>query len=282
MDTITLNCNAKINLSLDVISRREDGYHDLELIFLEIPIFNTVTVSLRDDREIHLSCDDESLPCDERNIAYKAASAFFAETGINYGADIDIKKRIPHGAGLAGGSADAAGVLKALNSLSGRPLDTDALLKLGVKLGADVPFCITGGCAFAEGVGEVLTPLPMPPKSYYVIAKPRESISTAYVFKKLDLKNRPDGLSVPAVATGIMRGDIDMIIENSGNILESVTATEVPVINDIKNIFTEGGAVLSLMSGSGTSVFGAFKTEIAANTAAEKVKNLADKVFIVG
>lgn len=282
MNTITLNCNAKINLSLDAISRREDGYHDLELIFLEIPIFDTVTVSLRGDKEIYLTCDDESLPCDERNIAYKTASAFFAETGINYGADIDIKKRIPHGAGLAGGSADAAGVLKALNSLSGKPLDTDALLKLGVKLGADVPFCITGGCAFAEGVGEVLTPLPMPPKFYYVIAKPRESISTAYVFKNLDLKNRPEGLSVPAVATGIMRGDIDMIIENSGNILESVTAIEVPMINDIKDIFTEGGAVLSLMSGSGTSVFGAFKTEIAANTAAEKVKNLADKVFIVG
>ncbi len=281
MDTITLNCNAKINLSLDAICKREDGYHDLELIFLEIPIYDTITVSLRNDGEIHLSCDDKTLPTDEKNIAYKAAIAFFAETGLNYGADINIKKRIPHGAGLAGGSADAAGVLKALNKLTGEPLSADTLMKLGATLGADVPFCILGGCAFAEGVGDILTPLPAPPKMYYVIAKPEESISTAYVFKNLDLNNRPDNLCVHAVAEGIRRGDIDMIVKSSGNILESVTAKEMPVINDIKKSFTESSAVFSLMSGSGTSVFGAFKTEDGANIAAKAVEKYANKIFIV-
>lgn len=282
MNTITLNCNAKINLSLDAIRKRENGYHDLELIFLEIPISDTVTVSLRNDGEIHLTCDDESLPCDERNLAHKAAAAFFAETGTNHGADIDVKKRIPHGAGLAGGSADAAGVLKALNTLADNPLDSDTLLKIGARLGADVPFCILGGCALAEGIGDILTPLPTPPKLFYVIAKPQESISTAWVFKNLDLNNRPNSLCVPAVAEGIKRGDINMIVNNSGNILESVTTKEVPAINDIKTSFIDSGAVLSLMSGSGTSVFGAFETEAAAKSAAKAVEQYADKVFIIG
>ncbi len=281
MNSISLNCNAKINLSLDAIAKRKDGYHDLELIFLEIPIYDTITVSLRDDGKICLSCDDESLPCDERNIAHSAATKFFHAIGINHGADIVINKRIPHGAGLAGGSADAAGVLKALNSLTGCPLNTDELLKIGTGIGADVPFCILGGCALAKGIGEILTPLPMPPKLYYVIAKPKESISTAFVFKNLNLSNRPDSLCVPAVAEGIRRGDIDMIAKNYGNILESVTAMKVPIINDIKKSFIESGATISLMSGSGTSVFGAFETEAAANVAAEKVTSLADKVFIV-
>ena len=281
MNTITLNCNAKLNLSLDVIRKREDGYHDLELIFLEIPLFDTVTVSLRDDTEIHLSCDDKTLPCDDGNIAYRAAAAFFKTANIKLGVDIDLIKRIPHGAGLAGGSADAAGVLKALNKLTGEPLPTDALMKLGATLGADVPFCIMGGCAFAEGIGDILTPLPAPPKLFYVIAKPKESVSTAFVFKNLNLNNRPDALRVPAVAEGIRRGDLNMIVANSGNILESVTAKHFPIINDIKNCFTENGAGLSLMSGSGTSVFGAFESEELAISAAKAVKKYTDIVYIV-
>ena len=281
MNTITLNCNAKINLSLDGVRKREDGYHDLELIFLEIPVSDTVTVSLRNDTEIRLSCDDKSLPCDDGNIAYRVAAAFFKSADLKLGADIELVKRIPHGAGLAGGSADAAGVLKALNELTGEPLSTDALMKLGATLGADVPFCIMGGCAFAEGIGDILTPLPTPPKLYYVIAKPDESVSTAWVFQNLDLNNRPDALCVPAVAEGIRRGNLDMIIANSGNILENVTAKHFPIINDIKDCFTENGAVLSLMSGSGTSVFGAFKTKELAASAAEAVKKYTDMVYMV-
>lgn len=281
MNTITLNCNAKINLSLDAIRKRENGYHDLELIFLEIPVSDTVTVSLRNDTEIRLSCDDKSLPCDDGNIAYRAAAAFFKSADLKLGADIELVKRIPHGAGLAGGSADAAGVLKALNELTGEPLSTDALMKLGATLGADVPFCIMGGCAQAVGIGDILTPLPTPPKLYYVIAKPDESVSTAWVFQNLDLNNRPDGLCVSAVAEGIRRGDLDMIIANSGNILESVTAKRFPIINDIKDCFTENGAVLSLMSGSGTSVFGAFESEYAASAAADAVKKYTDMVYMV-
>ena len=281
MNTITLNCNAKINLSLDGVRKREDGYHDLELIFLEIPVFDTVTVTLRDDTEIHLSCDDKTLPCDEGNIAYRAAAGFFKTANISLGADIELIKRSPHGAGLAGGSADAAGVLKALNKLTGEPLSTDVLMKLGATLGADIPFCIMGGCAFAEGIGDILTPLPSPPKLYYVIAKPNESVSTAWVFQNLDLSNRPLNLCVSAVAEGIRRGDLDMIIQNSGNILESVTAKQFPIINDIKACFTQNGAILSLMSGSGTSVFGAFESEELAASAAKAVKKYTEMVYIV-
>lgn len=281
MNTITLNCNAKINLALDVARRRADGYHDVELIFNEISLFDTVSVSLRDDIEIHLSCDDTTLPCDDGNIAYRAAAAFFSAANLKLGADIELVKRIPHGAGLAGGSADAAGVLKALNKLAGEPLSADALMKLGVTLGADVPFCIMGGCALAEGIGDILTPLPTPPRLYYVIAKPDESVSTAWVYQNLDLKNKNNNICVGAVADGIRRGDLDMIITNSGNILESVTAKRFPIINDIKDCFTENGAVLSLMSGSGTSVFGAFKSEELASVAAEAVKKYTDMVYIV-
>ena len=150
MKTITLNCNAKINLSLDVVGKRPDGYHNIELIFLEIPLWDEVTVTLRDDGIINLTCDDKTLPTDEKNIAYKAAKAFFKEYGENLGCDIALKKNIPHGAGLAGGSADAAGVLKGLNELLDFPFTQEKLMEIGVTLGADVPFCIMGGCAFAE------------------------------------------------------------------------------------------------------------------------------------
>lgn len=279
--SITLNCNAKINLALDVLERRPDGYHNVELIFNEISLFDIVTVTLRNDTEIHISCDDKTLPCDEGNIAYRAATAFFKAANLKLGADIELIKRIPHGAGLAGGSADAAGVLKGLNKLTEASLSPDALMRLGTTLGADVPFCIMGGCALAEGIGDILTPLPTPPKLYYVIAKPDESVSTAWVYQNLDLKNKNNDICVPAVAEGIRRNDLDMIIKNSGNVLESVTINRFPIINDIKDCFTQNGAILSLMSGSGTSVFGAFESENLAITSAEAVKKYTDNIYIV-
>ena len=278
---ITLKANAKINLSLDVLRRRENGYHDVELIFNEISLSDTVTVSLRDDKKIVLTCDDMTLPTDERNIAYRSAELFFRESKTNYGADIDIKKRIPHGAGLAGGSADAAAVLKALNSLTGNPFSQEKLMEIGVSLGADVPFCIMGGSALAEGIGEILTPLPHLEGITYVLAKPEESISTKWVYENLNLNERPENLCVQAVAEGIRRGDLEMIFKNAGNIMESVTAQKVPVITDIKRCFIENGAEISLMSGSGTTTFGVFKDAEKAEKAAQEVRKYTDEVYIV-
>ncbi len=281
MKSITVDCNAKINLALDVVGEREDGYHELELIFLEIPICDTLTVSLRDDGKINLECDDKTLPTDNKNIAYRAAEKFLNFTGSGMGADIKLEKRIPHGAGLGGGSSDAAGVLMALNSLFDEPYETEALAKMGVELGADVPFFIYGGCALGEGIGEILTPLPAPEGFTYVIAKPRESVSTAYVYQKLDLDNRPANLCVHAVAEGLRRGDWEMICSNAENILESVTAEEMPVICDLKDVMLQNGALVSLMSGSGTAVFGIFKSRDDAKAATDAAAELAENVYLI-
>lgn len=281
MDSVTTKCNAKINLSIDVLKRRPDGYHDVELILNEISLHDTLTVTLNKTGVINLNCSDKTLPADAKNIAYRAAELFFSETGIEFGADIDLVKKIPHGAGLAGGSADAAGVLRALNKLTGSPLSADRLSALALKLGADVPFCLNGGCALAEGIGEILTPLPHLKNLIYVIVKPKESISTTYVYNNLDLSNRPKNLNIRAVADGIINGDTAAIARNSGNILESVTAKKYPVINEIKQALYDSGAILSMMSGSGTAVFGMFDELIQAHVAAEAMRKFSDEVYLV-
>ena len=280
--TITIPCRAKINLSLDVIRRRSDGYHDVELIFAETALSDTLTVTLYKSNSeraaVTLFCDDPTLPTDSGNIAYRAACAILSETNTDYCAEITLNKQIPHGAGLGGGSADAAGVLNGINSMLKKPVDRRRLLEIGAALGADVPFCLIGGCAFAEGIGEILTPLPTPDFSY-VIVKPEQSISTAYVYQNLDLHSRPENLSVRTVAEGIRRGDKNMIISASGNIMESVTAAEVPIINDIKCALIKNGADFSLMSGSGTAVFGAFSDMALAEKAARNMHDFG-QVYI--
>ncbi len=278
---VTLNCNAKINLSLDVVGKRPDGYHNIELIFLEIPLWDEVTVTLREDGIINLSCDDKTLPTDEKNIAYKAAKAFFLEYGENLGCDISLKKNIPHGAGLAGGSADAAGVLKGLNSLLSSPFSQEKLMEIGVKLGADVPFCIMGGCAFAEGIGEVLTPLPKPQGLYYLLIKPEDSISTAYVYQNLDLNKKPENMDMKLVIKSIKDNDKEALFKYSGNIMEDVTANKCPVIYEIKDLLVENGAKKALMSGSGTTVFGIFDDKAIAKRAYNILKKDYEKIYLV-
>lgn len=278
---ITLNCNAKINLSLDVVGKRPDGYHNIELIFLEIPLYDTVSISLRNDGEINLSCDDKTLPTDEKNIAYKAAKAFFLEYGKNLGCDIVLKKNIPHGAGLAGGSADAAGVLKGLNKLLSSPFTEEKLMEIGVKLGADVPFCVMGGCAFAEGIGEILTPLPKPDGLYYLLIKPEESISTPYVYQNLDLNKKPENLDMQRVINAIKKNDKDSLFKYSGNIMEDVTGKKCPVIYEIKDSLMKNGAKKALMSGSGTTVFGIFDDKSIAEKAFENLKSSYNRIYLV-
>lgn len=281
MNKLSIECRAKINLAIDVIGKRENGYHDVLMIMQEVPLADRLTLRLRNDGKIILTCDKPGLPLNEDNLAYRAAKVFFELLGIFDGVDIAIEKRIPMGAGMGGGSADAAGVLKGLNALYGKPFELDKLMKLGAKLGADVPFCVMGGCALAEGIGEILTPLPMPPVLKYVIAKPEPSVSTRWVYENLDISKRPINLDVLAVADGIRNGDIATICKNSANILETVTIPQYPVIGWIKETFKESGAILSLMSGSGSAVFGIFRSDDEVEKGVEAVKQFTDEIYVM-
>lgn len=280
MEKLTLECRAKINLAIDVLGKREDGYHDVEMILKEIALSDRMTLTLRTDGKIVISSDSAALPLGESNLAYRAARLFFDHLGRTEGVEIHIEKRIPMGAGLGGGSADAAGVLKGLNAMFGNPFNIDTLMQLGARIGADVPFCVLGGCAKATGIGEILTPLPMPPVLYCVIAKPEPSVSTKWVYENLDLSKRPDGLNVSAVAEGIQNGDLSAICQNAANILETVTIPAYPIVGWIKEAFLESGAVLSLMSGSGSAVFGLFTTPQEAKDGATQVKQYTNAVFM--
>ncbi len=282
MDKITLECRGKINLAIDVVGKRENGYHDVEMILQEIGLADRLSLAVRNDGKIVVTSDAPEVPAGEANLAYRAAEAFFTRLGRNDGVDIHIEKRIPIGAGLGGGSADAAGVLKGLNVMFGKPFTTENLMEMGVKLGADVPFCVMGGCAMATGIGEVLTPLPMPPKGLRcVVAKPEPFVSTKWVYENLDYTKKPDGLNVSAVAEGIRNSDLFQICRNAANILESVTIPTYPVVGWLKEGFREAGAILTLMSGSGSAVFALFDSEEAAQKGVEQAKIYTDQVYLV-
>lgn len=281
MNKLSLECRAKINLAIDVIGKRPDGYHDVDMILQEVSLADKLTVCLRKDGKIIIETDMPGLPLNEDNLAYRAAKAFFERLGRFEGVDIFIEKHIPIGAGMGGGSADAAGVLKGLNAIYGKPFNLDKLIEIGTKLGADVPFCIMGGCAHATGIGENLTPLPMPPVLKCVVAKPEPSVSTRWVYENLDLNNRPDNLNISRVIEGIKTNDISLICKNSANILEGVTIPKYPVVGWLKQSFYESGAILSLMSGSGSAVFGLFRNEDEALKGAENAKQFANDIFIM-
>lgn len=282
MNKLTLECRGKINLSIDVIGKRENGYHDVEMILQEIGLADRITLTIRHDGIIAITSSATDIPTGEGNLAYRAAQIFFARLGINEGVDIHIEKNIPIGAGLAGGSADAAGVLKGLNALFGNIFSTETLMEMGSKLGADVPFCVLGGCALATGIGEILTPLPMPPKGLScVIAKPEPFVSTKWVYENLDYTKKPDGLNVSAVAEGIRQGDLFQICRNAANILETVTIPAYPVVGWLKEGFREAGAVLSMMSGSGSAVFGLFESPEAAQKGIEQANRYTDQIYLV-
>ena len=279
MNRLTMECRAKINLAIDVTGKRENGYHDVAMVLQEVGLADRLTLELRKDGRILVTSDLPALPLNEDNLAFQAAQAFFERLGRDDGVDIHIEKRIPMGAGMAGGSADAAGVLKGLNAMFGQPFETERLIEIGAGLGADVPFCILGGCALAQGIGEVLTPLPMPPALKCVVAKPEPMVSTKWVYENLDYTRKPDNLSVPGVVEGIRNGDLAAICQNAANILESVTIPAYPVVGWLKQAFTEAGAVLSLMSGSGSAVFGLFRSPEEAAAGAEQARRYADEIF---
>ncbi|MDE5974348.1 MAG: 4-(cytidine 5'-diphospho)-2-C-methyl-D-erythritol kinase [Eubacterium sp.] len=276
---IKVNAYAKINLMLDIIYKRTDGYHDLFMIMQSIGIYDTVTVSETKSKKITITCNIDDIPLDEHNIAYKAAAAFFESTKIkNKGINIDIVKRIPHAAGMAGGSADGAGVLVALNELTGVGLTDDELCDIGVKIGADVPFCIKGGTLLAQGIGDVLNKVKPLRKCYIVIAKPDCSVNTAYAYKQFDefgKEHTPDKLGM---LYAMQSRDLNEICSKMENVFEQFIAVDNKV--EIKEVMRNHSALGVCMSGSGPTVFGIFDDKEKAERCALELKILAKDIAV--
>ncbi len=256
-----LRAAAKINLMLDILGKTNDGYHSLFMIMQSVGIFDIVTVDITGNSgEITLTCSEPSLPCNEKNIAYKAADRFFAVTGIsNPGIHIDIEKHIPFEAGLAGGSADAAAVLVGLNSVLGADIDVEDLCAIGIKIGADVPFCIKGGTMLAMDIGGVLAPLPPVRDNYYILVKPDQGVSTKEAYDAFDSAvgiRHPD---TNGILRALATGDEDMMYPRIANVFEQFV--EVTDRADIKGIMRSCGALAHCMSGSGPTVYGIFNSE---------------------
>ena len=266
---------AKINLHLDVASRADNGYHEVRTVMQSVSLCDLVTVSLCEGNSINLTCDASGLPTDSRNIAYRAAELFFEHTGIVSGVAIDIAKRIPMAAGLAGGSTDAAAVLYALNVLCDKPLTDDELLMLGARLGADVPFCIACGTKYADGFGEKLHSFSKMPDCYFVVACAGEGVSTPWAYSALDAKYRDfkggayTPHSIEPLSDAMQKGSVVGVSQNIYNIFEGVISPERPMVSEIKETLLDNGALSAMMSGSGPSVFGIFKSKELADAASE-------------
>ncbi|WP_010246580.1 4-(cytidine 5'-diphospho)-2-C-methyl-D-erythritol kinase [Acetivibrio cellulolyticus] len=271
MDSICIKARAKINLSLDVLGKREDGYHDVRMIMQSIGLHDKVFLEAIDERCIKVTCDKHWVPTDCDNIAYKAAAVLMDKFDIPKGISIRIVKKIPVAAGLAGGSADAAAVLKGMNDIFSLNLKEDDLMQLGKSIGADIPFCIKGGTMLAEGIGEVLTEIEPLRNVNIVLVKPRISVSTAWVYKNLEIgkiSSRPD---TELLINLIEKKDIQNLGKNMVNVLEAVTINRHRVISEIKEKLVSLGALGSMMSGSGPTVFGVFGNRVTAEKACKNI-----------
>ncbi len=273
MKEIRLRARAKINLTLDVTGKRDDGYHELCTIMQTVNLQDAIYMKRIDKAVIRLKSNWDWLPADERNLAYRGAQVMRDTFGIQEGVFIELNKHIPVAAGLAGGSADCAAVMVGMNRLFGLRQSQDDLMKLGAKLGADIPYCIVRGTALAEGIGEVLTPIMPPcPLCFVVLAKPSVSVSTAYVYQHLQLdkiQNRPN---TEEMLKAIHYGDLKNIAKELCNVLETVTIPLHPEIGNMKEKMLSLGALGTLMSGSGPTVFGLFDKQDMALSCAERLK----------
>ena len=274
MDKIQLKALAKINLGLDVLRRREDGYHEVKMIIQTIGLHDDLEIRKTKTPGIQVKTNLYYLPTNENNLVYKAAKLLMDEFQIQDGVSIQLKKRIPVAAGMAGGSSDGAAVLWGINQMYGLGLSMQALMERGVRLGADVPYCIQRGTALAEGIGEKLSVLPPMPKCTILIAKPGISVSTKFVYENLhanDLKpeQHPD---VDSMIEAMRQKDLGLLCSRMGNVLETVTIPAYPVINEIKRTMMDNGAIGSMMSGSGPTVFGIFDSPVAAKQAMKAVR----------
>ena len=281
MNEIELKSLAKINLGLDVLGKRENGYHDVRMVMQTIYLHDEVKLQ-RIEKGIEIQSNLRFLPTGEGNIAYKAAKLLIDEFAIESGVKISLNKHIPVAAGLAGGSSNAAAVLFGMNRMFHLGLSQQELMDRGVKLGADVPYCIMRGTVLAEGIGEELSVLPAMPKCTVLIAKPPISVSTKVVYETLDAKEIVEHPDIDGIIKGLQQSDLKTIAYSMGNVLEDVTIPMHPVIEQIKNEMKDCGALNAMMSGSGPTVFGLFESRSSAKEAAYKIreKSLANQVYV--
>ena len=272
----------KINLALDVVRKREDGYHEVRMIMQTVNVYDQLEIRESREKGIRISTNLPYLPVNENNLVYRAARMLMDEFQVDSGLTIRLEKRIPVAAGMAGGSADAAAALVGVNRMFRLGLGRKELMERGVSLGADVPYCVLRGTALSEGIGEILTPLPPMPDCHILIGKPPISVSTRFVYGNLNaagLKHHPD---VDGMVQALREGSLSGIAARMENVLETVTVPAHPVIHQIKEHMKENGAVNALMSGSGPTVFGIFTHREQAYSAYSRLKTsgLARQVFL--
>ena len=270
---------AKINISLDVVGKRDDGYHLLKMIMQNIELYDEIELT-KIDEGIKITCNKVFVPTDERNLAYKAAKAFKDKYNIKQGVKIDIRKNIPVSAGLAGGSTDCAAVLRSMNKLFKVNAPMSELMEIGVKRGADVPYCLQGGTALCEGIGEEITKLPPFKNQIVVLVKPPFAVSTKDVYKAFDINKAIIHPKTERIISAMKVYDLNSVCSNMKNLLENVTLRKFPVINNIKCQMINYGAVGTMMSGSGPSVFAFFNDMYKAQLCFEEMKKKYKDVFI--
>jgi 4-diphosphocytidyl-2-C-methyl-D-erythritol kinase len=272
---------AKINLSLDVLRKREDGYHEVEMVMTMVDLADRVTLELLEEDRIVIASQVGSIPLDEKNLAFQAAKLIKQTYNVKSGVSIHIEKNIPVAAGLAGGSSDAAATLRGLNRLWNLQIPEQTLLELGAVLGSDVPFCVTGGTALATGRGELLQPLTAPPQCWVVIAKPPIHVSTQEVYKRLKADAIQQHPRTDQMMQAIATQDYPLMCESIGNVLEDVTLPMVPEVARIKELMLKLGADAALMSGSGPTVFGLADKDVKATRIYNGLRGFCKEVYVV-
>lgn len=282
MDRLELKALGKINLGLDVLGRRENGYHDVRMVMQTVYLYDRIIMKKSKTPGIRLETNLYYLPVNENNLAYQAAQMLMDEFHIEEGVSIQLDKHIPVAAGMAGGSSNAAAVLFGMNRMFSLGLSQKERMERGVKLGADVPYCIMRGTVLAEGIGEILTPLSPMPKCYVLIAKPAISVSTKMVYEKLDSHEIEDHPDIDGILAGLKAGDLKKVAGSMGNVLERVTVDAYPVIDQIKKMMIKEGALNAMMSGSGPTVFGIFEEKATARKAADAIRDarLTKQVYV--
>lgn len=281
MTTLFEPAYAKLNLTLDVLGKRADGYHDLQSVMQTVSLQDDIEIDVETGKPWILKCEKEGVPCDQRNLAWKAARVYLDAVGKEPdGLEIRIVKRIPSEAGMGGGSSDAAAVMRALNKYYGNPLTLTELADLSAQVGSDVPFCVVGGTVMCEGRGELLRRLPDMPDCYFVVVKPAFPVSTPALYRKLDEVAIPEHPDNGAMEQALIAGDLGKIASLIYNVFDPVVSADHPELDHIKSIFRENGAIGCQMTGSGSATFAVVTDEQTAEKMREKLSKHYQNIFI--
>ena len=272
---------AKLNLTLDVLGKREDGYHDLMSVMQTVSLHDDIEIDIGTGKPWRLKCDQEGIPCDERNLAWKAAKVYCEATNKDPdGLEIRITKRIPSQAGMGGGSSDAAAVLRALNRHFGEPLSLEALADLGAQVGSDVPFCVVGGTCMCEGRGEKLRKLTNMPNCIFVVCKPEFPVSTPELYRKIDSVEIAEHPNHMEMEEALETGDLEKIARNVFNVFDPVVTADHPELDEIKSVMEEYGALAGQMTGSGSATFAIVEEPLCAVAISGVLKKNYREVFV--